>query len=488
MKNTHKDKEVYESEPETEIYTRRWFILAATCLVTAITMFGSKSFAVANKVYAAYFNVSLTVLDWSSLALNAGAIFVTPLFAYLFLKKSFGFKMLNILGTSCLLLSYIVIVLSVIHPSLFLFMTVSNFLQGVSYTICFTVGTSFAVMWFPDNQVGIAIASNSVSFSLGTLAGAMIPPAMFVDVDSISNMTNFSTGEILELKHAAREDLLLMYAPVLGVLVLLLLYFVGFVTDFPPKPPTYALLMKQLMEQNSSQKRSLSDFKKALKVLFKDKDFVLCCAAVSIVYNVVNVEIVHITDIVAELKKRIHIDLPNNITGGAIITGFAVTCCFAAFGSARVLSKFKCYMFQTQVGIVFSFLSAVGMTLCLYTEFFIGFCLCIFVYAISTRTFIIPLLEIITRHTYPLDETFVSVWVSFFGCVAQVIFVEIARLLSYFFSPISLMIFMSVCLFISLFIAAFINPTDKRGEMCLDADAVNEKTKLLDDSTKKYSK
>ena len=486
MKKNCEEKNYEEySEPQTEVYTIRWFILIATCLMTAITMFGSKSFSVANKIYAAYFNVSLTVLDWSSLALNAGAILVTPLFSWLFYKKSVGFKMLSVIGVASLLISYVVIVLSVVHPRLFLLMTVSNFLQGVTYTIAFTVGTSFAVMWFPDHQVSLAIASNAVSFSLGTLSGAIVPPALLVDVNNLTTTTNFTSQEIITLQHAAREDLLLMYAPILGTLVFILLFFVFFVTDLPPTPPTLALL-KKIMDESSSHK-SLSKFLKALKQLFLDFNFALCCAAVSIVYNIVTVEIVHITDIVAELNKRMHIDLPNNVTGGAIVTGYAVTCCFSAFASAQVLSKYKRFIGQTRLGSAFSFLSAVGMTLCLYKEFFVGFCLCIFVYGISTRVFVIPLLEIITRHTYPLDETFVSVWVSFFGCVAQVVFVEIARVLSYFANPIALLIFMSICLFISFVFIMLIDPIDKRGEISNKSTNPKEVTKILSESIKKYT-
>ena len=466
------------------VFAQRWVILAATCFVTIVTIFGSKSFTVANEIYAAYFGVSLVVLDWSCLALYVGATIITPVFAWLFFRQSVGFRILSITGTTCLLVSYLVIVLAILFPYLYPLMVVSNFLQGVAYTICFTVGTSFAVLWFPDHQVGLAVACNAISFSIGTLAGAIVPPEFFENLEVLSNFTNWTAHELREWKEDARLDLLRMYAPVMGLLLFLLLFFVIYVTDLPPKPPTFALLLKRNLNRNDFEPKFFADYIMTIRNLFCDRTFLLCCLALSIVYNVVIIEIVHITEIVSQFKKRLSFDMPSDVTGGEIITGYCITCSVAAFGSAAILNKWKKFVAQTVVGTAFSFLFALGMTIALLIKSLASFCMCIFLYGISTRLFIIPLLEIITRHTYPLEETFVSVWVSGCGCIAMIFFVEASRLISLHTSPIGLLIFMCICLFVSLFLILFIRPKDKRSQAFLGvADKkrveVDENTKLL---------
>ena len=464
-----------------ELYTRRWVILFATCLVTVATIFASKSFTVANEIYAAYFGVNLVILDWSCLALYVGATVVTPVFAWLFFKKSVGFRILSISGTSCLLVSYLVIVFAIQFPILYPFMVVSNFLQGVAYTVCFTVGTSFAVLWFPDCQVGIAIACNAISFSVGTLIGAILPPAIFENLEVFKNLSD--QQQFLKWKEAAKTDLFWMYTPVLGLLILVLTFFVSYVTDLPPKPPTFALLLKRNLAKNDYGNKSFVDYIAAISKLFKDTTFLLCCLALSIVYNIVIIEIVHITEIVAQFTKRTKFEIPDDVTGGEIITGYSVTCCAAAFGSAAVLNKWKHYFGQTLLGTALSLLLSLGMTFSLYVKSFVGFCSCIFFYGVSTRLFVIPLLEIITRHTFPLEETFVSVWVSGCGCIALVMFAEVARLISLHAKPIGLLIFMCICLLISFCLTLFVRPLNKRGEAFLTAEIegknINEKTKLV---------
>ena len=477
LENCEKGSKVGD-ENEIALYARRWIILFASCLFTIATIFGSKSFTVANEIYAAYFHVSLSVLDWSCLGLYAGATIVTPIFAWLFYRQSVGFRMLSIIGILCVLVSYAGIILAVQYPAMFPLMVVANFLQGVAYTICFTVGTSFAVMWFPDSQVGIAIACNAISFSAGTLAGAIVPPAIFENVDELNYSANSTQHQVHLWEHKTRNDLFIMYTPVVGLLLGVLIYFGLFVTDLPPKPPSFALLLKRYCQEE----KTFSRFLAATKQLFQDSTFVLCCVTLSIVYNVVIVEIVHITKIVAQLKQRLNLNLSDDVTGGAIVTGFAITCCIAAFLSAAILNNLKCYAGQALTGSTLSFLSAVGMTLALYERSLVVFCVCIFVYGISTRLFVIPLLEIITRHTYPLDEAFVSVWVSGCGCIALVFFAESARVIALHAPPMAVMIFMCFSLLFSFILLLFVRPKNKRGEIAFEEtnnSSPTEKTKLL---------
>ena len=155
------DEQKNQNCNSVEIYTKRWFLLAATCIYTAVIMFLSKSFSIANEIWADYFYVSLAAIDWACLGLYVGSALVTPVFAYLCFTKVIGFRSMSIFGSVRLLLSCSCVLATIKFPFLFPIMVGVSLLQGVAYCVSFSAGAFFAVLWFPDNQVSLVIAFNS---------------------------------------------------------------------------------------------------------------------------------------------------------------------------------------------------------------------------------------------------------------------------------------------------------------------------------------
>ena len=462
---------------KTEVYSMRWFILAGFGMVTLLTMFASKSFTTANESYAMYFGVNLAVMDWAALSLYLGAAIVTPVFAWLLFKQSIGIRILSIIGTSCLLTSYVVIVLSVQFPVLYPLMVISDFLQGVAYTVGFTIGPSFAVLWFPDDQVGLAIAVDLLSQNIGVILGVILPPLTLKRL----NFVNTSDNELQSFdetmwKNDTRKSLLIMYSSAIGVLMLLLVLFIIFVKDLPANPPTLALWVKRNTE--SLTEKSFARFIETVKLLFLDVNFILCSLVLGIGFNVIIVFYLNIAVIIEKFElKKIGIYISDDLMSGILATAYATSNIIFGFVVAKLTHRWKKYATQTLLGMGFTFVVLVALTLSFHFDNFWGFCVCVVMYSIGTRLFVIPLFEIITRHTYPIDETFVSIWVGAIGCFILVIIGEIARAVAGYASTISLLTLMCACVFVAFVLALFSHPTDKRSEV--DTQIKNEGQRLL---------
>ena len=455
---------------EIAVYPKRWLILAAFCFITLLANFGSKSFTVANQIYAAYLDVDLVLLDWATLAMNFGVVIITPIFSWLFFKKAAGFRILSITGASCLLISYFVIALTIQFPNLYPLMFLSNLLQGVALAVGITVSPSFAVVWFPDNQVGLAIASDLLCQNLGIIMGTILPPVFLNQPDAVDCFINTTCTELFgqnnTLHQKTRDTMLLFYTPCIAVLLILLIIFIALITDQPLKPPTYAMLVKRNQNHTSSSTGNFSQFLEEVKMLHQDVNFILCVVALSIPYNLIVVFYLHITVIVEHFDiSAMNIGISNDIIGGLLIASYSLSNSVFGFVSAKILNYWKKYVLQVLLGSMLIFFSLTGATLAYYYHNFVSFCVGIFLYSIGTRLVVIPLLEVITRHTYPIDETFVSVWVGGHQSFILILIGELSRIISIYSTSIALLIFMCACGFILFVIALIINPNDKRREI-----------------------
>ena len=137
-------------------------------------VFFSRSFTAANQIYADYYDVDLIVIDWSALAMDVGAVAITPLFAWIFFRQAAGFRIMSITAASCLLISTLVLLLSIQFPVLYPVMALSSLLQGVSYIVGYTVGPSFAVSELPGRNLRLVLGAIVFVFCNGHSCFAML--------------------------------------------------------------------------------------------------------------------------------------------------------------------------------------------------------------------------------------------------------------------------------------------------------------------------
>ena len=449
----------------------RWVILASFCMINVFVNFVSKSFAVANQIYAAYYGVSLAELDWSALAVFLGVGFCTPIFSWLFFKRTIGFRVFLITGSVCLLISYVFVLLSVQFVQLYPLMVVVNTLQGVAYLIHSTVGPSFAVVWFPNNEVSLAIAIDLFSHNVGIVLGSILPPVFLKNppTNLVTNITADNFDALQEKwKTETHKTLLFFYIPCAVVLLILILVFIAIGTDQPLKPPTHAMLAKRKMTDKTPTTNSLSQFFDAVKSLHTDVNLVLCTIALNIIFCLSIPLYLSVTIIVESFNiQDLEINLSNDVMGGILIVSYSVSNIGFGFLSAKLSSVWKSFVRQAITGSFFAFLAFIGLTLSFYYRMFYSFWVCLVLYSFGARIFLIPMLEVITRHTYPVDEVFVNIWVTANAAITVLILSEIGRIILLYIAPIGLFIFMCVCVFIAFVLALIMNPNDKRSKIDL---------------------
>jgi len=473
---------------EVAVYTKRWAILAAFCSLNIFVNFASQSFAVANQIYSEYYNTNFSLLDWLSLGMYAGLVLAAPVIAWLIFKQTIGFRVLLITATCSLLVTYLVIIVSVVLPYLYPLMIVSNLLQGVAYIVSVTVGPSFAVVWFPNHQVGLVIAIDLLCHNVGVIFGSILPPVFlkhppaYFGNNSISEITSPQQDS---WRNEIRITSLYFYIPCAVVLFALILFFIAFMKDQPLKPPTHAMLVKRITSQSTKPSTDFSQFLTAVKCLHQDVNFVLCIFTLNPIYSLMVVFFLHITAIVDYFQIRnMGINMSNDIFAGLLISALSMSNVIFGFVSAELSRKWKSYVKQAIIGAILTTIALLSVVLSAYYHMFKLFCVSMFFYGVGSRIFVIPLLEIITRHTYPIDEAFVNVWMGVNQGVVIVIIAELARIISVHTGIIGLLIFVCVSAFISFILTLMLNPRDKRREIDSlheeqDGSVVEESSPLL---------
>ena len=460
-----------QSSSAIEIYTRRWFLLAATCACTILNQFLSKSFGAVNKILIAYFDVSLAELDWASVGLYVGTTFITPVFAYLCYAKLIGFRAMSISGSSCLLLSCLCILLAVQYPFLFPVMVAATLLQGVSFCVSFSVGSFFAVLWFPDREVGLAIACNAAAMAAGGVLGSILPPALLtpspltrIQENATASFINHS-NQFEKWEESTYISLMWIYSTVAIVLILLLLFLFVCAQDSPPKAPTFALALKRNV--GKTMLRNVTPWKgfvSCIKELVKDKTYLLCVALSGVTLHLIVVEMLHLTQLIGKVVRDSNMKVSVSLTSGFIISAFAASAFASSFISAKLLLYFQRYAGQVVVGTGLMLVSGMVILLSYYCNSLVGFYIGNVALGMAARICTIPLFEIVTRHTYPKDEALVTVWMAGAGTAVLVVLSGTARLVAKDATPGSALIFMCVVIFITFTLSFLLKPRNKRGE------------------------
>ena len=461
-----------------KIYTKRWVLLAAISIYTAAIIFLSKSFSIGNEIWVVYFDVSLAEIDWACLGLYVGSAAVTPIFAYLCFAKVIGFRSMSICGSLCLLLSCSCILVAINYPSLFPLMVGVSLLQGVAYCVSFSSAAFFAVLWFPDNQVSLAIAFNSASVVSGGVLGSNIIPALLKtpNLQNTSSVVQNNT-DLIEWNKATYKTLTYIYSAVGVILVLLLLFFFTFAKDLPIKAPTLALAQKRIIDTTLQETRTWGGFVSCTKELFQDRTFLLISVITGITFNLIIVEMLHLTQLVHVILDDSKTNASASSMSGFIILAFALIAFPSAFLSNRILQRFQRPTLQIKVGAGMLLGSVSLILVSYYCKFLPGFFIGNIGWGLSVRICIIPLLDVVTRHTYPKDETVVSVWVNGFSSIGVVVLAGFVRLLTKYTNAVSALISLVVIMFFVFLSTFFLKPIDRRREA--GQELITETSRLI---------
>ena len=476
-KKANDEKQVLIAKENIAVYKRRWAFLFGLFLINSTSMFSSVVFGLIDDIFTGYFNISYAEGDWITLAVYATSCLAIPTLAWLCFANRMGIRLLILVESFSLSLSYLMIVIAIANPKLYLFIIIGQLVHGITNAIQWSIPPLFAVLWFPNNEVGIAIAANFIGAALGAGIGFGVPPLVLIEPPSVLPKKDYNvTSTGVQWHNATRtwkeEDritLLEIFVSMLVITLIIFTLFFLFLTDLPPKPPTIAQALQRtrFSIQNSVKelnKKNLKNYLKLMHFLFTDLTFVSLVVVYSIVHRAVMLEFTLMGELIRAIAPSIDIDASPNELGSYVMILYPISTATGSVTSGKLLDKYNQYQRQAVIGAGMTFISTFGIAISYYLKSFVSLCIFNGGFGFSTRICIISLLAVVTRHTYPVAESFVSIWVTGFESFVLIVISEIGRLLIKDVNDISVLIFMSSSLLFAFVLALITKPKDKRLE------------------------
>jgi len=455
---------------ETRLYNVRWLLLAALFLIKSLNTITFAGSGLINNFYVSYFQVSHAAVDWVVLSAFVGSVLTTPVVATLAFFNLLPFRRMVILSALLLAAVMLSFVLALLSNRLFFLTVLSQIVSGVPASINEILPGIFATLWFPESQVGTAIGAIVFGTSFGNVIGAIaLTHAVKVTVSHRNNITQNDSVNITKTVVAvleSRVNLIITYCSLFAISFIILLFLIKYAEDLPPLPPTTAQSLKRKSEfytrTNVRLEKVLSDSWK----LISDWTFVIACVVFAIEYHISTFEYTLLGEMLRQMNSRF------SFQQSTVISGYTVTCfsggaCAGCILSGFLTNRYKHYSRQTIVGCLISFVASLGILFGF--EFGRTWLLMLSnaVYGMATRISMVPLYDLITQHTYPINETISCGWMTCVQVLLAVVAAELSRLLFTYTGSLGVLIFHSGALLFNMLLVFLIKP--KYGRLLLNS-------------------
>ena len=352
-----------------------------------------------------------------------------------------GIRSIVLVESFRLTFSYLLIVLAIAFPHYYLLIIFGQLIHRVTNAIQWSIPPLFAVLWFPNHEIAIAVAANFTGAAFGAAIGFAVPPLVLTEPPGILypeiyfNLTEDQMQiPILALKYWKTEDrflLLTLFGGLLGLTALLSLFFCKFLTDLPAKPPTIAQTLRRQStpkDFKTFNEENLQEYFALLKALFTDKTVVLLLLVYIIVHRAVELEITLMGELIRAVFASFNIAAPSNIITSYIMVLLPILGVFGSYTSGKLLDKFKKFRKQTVVWSRNDVFIYCWNCVKLLLSNLPGLCVFNGGLGFSMQICIISLLAVVTRHSYPINEVFVSIWIAGFESFVLTVIAELGRL------------------------------------------------------------
>ena len=272
---------------------------------------------------------------------------------------------------------------------------VGQVIEGVANVVMVTLFSTFAQLWFPDNQIGTAIGISSLSVSVGNLVGLILPVRLLDD-------SPLSTDNETLLNATARwvddtaTTIQLIYTPVAVLYTVAFIFLSIYLTDVPHKPPTYAQAAKRAesLAKTASLKQQLASFLGDTKQLFCNISFTIDSLLVGLLVFSMTCEFI----MLSEILQLNGYDNPSTTASNLLVT-YAAGRIVGAIVGGKLMDH--CKAFKTQVilscftSFIFSCLLLTGYLLNSYWLLYLSHA----GYGLGISGATIALYELVTQHT-----------------------------------------------------------------------------------------
>ena len=487
-----------ERNREIKLYNTRWWIISLIGFVAILARTLSSSFGVVNDVYVAYFNVSYEVVDWFTLIIQSGSAFsCIVIFVFLY-SKTFSIRQLALLMTVCLAFTSVCLVTAYIFPKSFPLAFVGNFALGFVIAALDPVTASYAVNWFPEHQIGIALGANEIGANTGSLLGYIIPSNLLLAPNELNSSTNVvwpitSPISSLDQEWLSRNKMrLIIFSSVfLTNSILIIIIFSIFMKSKPPLPPTNAQLKVRLQsneeEQTKLEKKQLKKIFQLFKSVTLDRVFLQVMFVLSVAVGGCNTVA---KVFFAELFRKLLIELGYKSSYNSI-SGLLLMCyeCGSIFGSilsGKFVDHFKNYHQQISIVLGCCVLSTTFILLGSFFESIAAVFVFNFTFGMCLGYLPTPSYEIVLQHYYPLDSGVLSIMMRMLFSLIVLCLGEIPRLISNLLpGGMAVYIYMIIIQLLSFFLSLFLKPNYNRlavSQNSHEATSQKEEAPLLKNS------
>ena len=471
-----------------KLYKRRWIVILAVCIVRSVIVFNNTGFGLVADISVAYYDVTYPQADWIVLSNCVGSFLGSSVLTWLIFQNFLAFRSFLIVASTFLLIDCVLILSSLIKSSLFFLLVIGQVFNGIGKSIIFTIPSAFAVHWFPENQVALALGISIAGSSIGSLlAYALLPNVMHSpELHSISgNVTSFaisnyglvtdtpgtSSSPTVLVSHCAKYTLTTanwwcydqkLYGIIFGffavVTLMVIVFSCFYVTDKPPLPPSVSQLHERIRDKNVPRENfSFKEFLISTKDLLFNSVFIGYSIAYLFVFVYFLLEDVMIQQIVASILPSLKKQKTQQLAS-FVMLAYSFGSFVGNFVSGKILDTFKRYRLQASIGTGITFLSSlITLTGCFFAKVYV-MCLGMMLLGFCGRIGGIPLIDGLLQHSYPANGLLVINWLVLTSNLAAVITVYIARQLFLHFGSLTVLILHSAALFVSIIICSIVEP------------------------------
>ena len=485
-------KENY-SKTTTEVYPLRWWIGAFFGLQLVLIRMIMNSFGIVNNIYKAYFNISYYAIDWFTLIQIVGTIASSILLALLTFNAITKFRKLFIIMVSLTLLSCSTLLVSFAYPFLYGLIYLGQFVIGFSWEVSNGLIIALASNWFPENQSGIAMTFQSLGMAVGAFLAFLIlghlvtpPPNNFSNVTNTTWQFENTTDEISfsNWQVESQRNFLFFYSCVLLICVIIIIFTLIFVSDYPPKPPSIAQALLRAQNKQSQPNnilKNFGNFVSACKSLMFDKVMFLAVLICYIPESLNDLQRLLMGQILRDVFIARNSGSSVNAMSGYALMVYEVGSFIGYFISGLLVDFCKKHSkLILYVALLATTAANIGLAVGYYYHSAETVFIFIALFGIALGLCRIPILGMIVEHTYPTNPAFVFLLFDAEGEIVVVIISQICRLLLDFIDVVAVFVFMILLIILSMILTAFLNPKYKKQEACQSAC---EEQQLLHNNT-----
>jgi len=419
------------------------------------------SFGQVSNTIAAFYQVSYAQVDWLTLTISIGSMVLCGPISWFSATGKLGFRFLILTAAFSSAVGFACLACAAASRLLFSLLVVGQVFNSIAAGVLMLSPSVFAVIWFPENQVGTAIGVNIMSLYVGNVFGFTAPAAVLVPPPSANSSAFLSDSKTPKWIDEDQTRLAGLFLPFFFVALLCTIFLWCYVTDHPPTPPTKAQELKQLRKKEGGV-ASLRSYLKLVKTLLKNRTYMFSCFVFGILFQVSIVEFTMLSQILREDFRKGEYYHDADVIGGYIMTTFSVAGAIGSVVGGKLIDCYKRYNIVSIVSSLLAFFSSVGLVFGFILKSLPLYVICSGLFGLVIQAGLVAIFEMATQETYPIDETFSTIWLTGIQTTLSIIYGELGRILFDACGGLSVLIFQSANLLVSVLLSCLMTSKNKR--------------------------